>query len=30
MQAELESKLDQIAAALGEEMAEPFRQLLHW
>jgi hypothetical protein len=27
---ELESKLDQIAAELGEGVAEPFRQLLHW
>ena len=27
---DLQSKLDQIAAALGEEMAQPFRQLLGW
>lgn len=27
---ELESKLDQIAAEMGEGVAEPFRQLLHW
>ena len=29
-QVDLKSKLDQIAAALGEEMAQPFRQLLDW
>ena len=29
-QADLESKLDQIATALGEDVARPFRQLLHW
>lgn len=27
---ELESKLDQIAAVMGEGVAQPFRQLLHW
>ena len=27
---QLESKLDQIEAVLGPEMAQPFRQLLHW
>jgi transposase len=29
-QADLESKLDQIATAMGEDVARPFRQLLHW
>ena len=29
-QADLDSKLDQIATALGEDVARPFRQLLHW
>ena len=29
-EADLESKLDQIEAALGAEMAEPFRLLLRW
>jgi len=29
-QADLESKLDQIATVMGEDMARPFRQLLHW
>jgi len=29
-EADLESKLNQIAAALGEELAQPFRQLLRW
>jgi transposase len=28
-EAELESKLDQIAAVMGEDLAQPFRQLLH-
>jgi transposase len=28
--ADLESKLDQIAAVLGEDFARPLRQLLHW
>jgi len=27
---ELQSKLDQIEAVMGLEMAEPFRQLLNW
>jgi len=27
---ELESKLDQIEKVMGPEMAQPFRQLLHW
>ena len=27
---DLHAKLDQIAAALGDEMARPFRQLLDW
>ena len=27
---DLESKLDQIATVLGEDVARPFRQLLHW
>ena len=29
-QVDLQSKLDQISAALGEEMAQSFRQLLNW
>jgi len=29
-QAELESKLDQIEAVMGEQIVRPFRQLLHW
>jgi hypothetical protein len=29
-EADLQSKLNQIAAVLGEEMAQPFRQLLRW
>jgi hypothetical protein len=29
-QADLESKLDQIATVMGEDVARPFRQLLHW
>ena len=29
-QADLESKLDQIETVMGEDMARPFRQLLHW
>ena len=29
-EADLESKLNQIEAALGVEMAQPFRHLLHW
>ena len=29
-EADLESKLDQIEAVMGEEMAQPFRQLLRW
>ena len=29
-EADLESKLDQIEAVMGVEMAEPFRQLLRW
>jgi len=29
-EADLESKLDQIEAALGAEMAQPFRNLLRW
>ncbi len=27
---ELQGKLDRIAAVLGEEVAQPFRQLLAW
>jgi len=29
-QADLESKLDQIQTVMGEDVARPFRQLLHW
>ena len=29
-QADLESKLDQIATVMGEDVARPFRQLLRW
>lgn len=29
-EADLTSKLDEIAAVMGEEMAQPFRQLLRW
>jgi transposase len=29
-QGDLESKLDQIATVMGEDMARPFRQVLHW
>ena len=29
-EADLESKLDQIEAVMGVEMAQPFRQLLRW
>ena len=29
-QADLESKLDQIETVVGEDVARPFRQLLHW
>jgi hypothetical protein len=29
-EADLESKLDQIEAVMGADMARPFRLLLHW